>query len=35
MKEHSDSTELVDCFVTWSYIVKKAPKKSETASKPK
>ena len=27
MKEHSEDTELIDCFVTWSYIVERSRKK--------
>ena len=28
MKEHSEVTELVDCFVTWSYIIERSKKKN-------
>ena len=28
MKEHSEDTELIDCFVTWSYIVERSKKKA-------
>lgn len=28
MKEHLEDTELVDCFVTWSYIVERSKKKT-------
>jgi hypothetical protein len=27
LREHSEDTELIDCFVTWSYIVERSKKK--------
>jgi hypothetical protein len=29
LKEHSEDTELVDCFVTWSYIIERSKKPKE------
>jgi hypothetical protein len=28
LKERSEDTELVDCFVTWSYIIERNKKKT-------